>query len=318
MSAAWQAETRSRIGTRRPGPPHVFWLFVGPFLLGLLIFTYLPIGWGLGVSFFRAYNTLTPHQFVGLENYRSLLADAQFRGSLLTGLLFALFIIPTTFAGALVLAVLVDKLPRGSGLFRSVFFVPAACSYVVGALIWRTNLFNGLSFGFVNSLLGMAGLPPQGWITTVNPPLYWVAVTTLRLWLQLGPYMIIFLAGLQEIPTVLYEAAAVDGARTGWQTFRQITWPLLRNNSLAIAMLLTIAAVQAFDEFFNLFGSSTGGGPSAGGLLARPPMIYLYFVAFRDNNFGVGAAGTFILTALLILLVVVPARWFRFGSEERG
>jgi multiple sugar transport system permease protein len=313
-----ESRPRARQASRRLRAP-AFWLFVGPFLAGLTAFTFVPIAWGFVLSFFRARATATPTQFIGLDNYIVLLTSSAFQQALLTGVAFTIFIVPLSFAGALGLALMVHRLPVLSGASRSVFFLPAACSYVVGSLIWKMNIFNGLPFGLANSVLATFHVGPFAWIGTVSPPLYWVVLVTVRLWLQLGAFMIIFIAGIQEIPRPLYEAAAVDGARPGWQTFRHVTWPLLRNTSVAVGLLLAIGAVQAFDEFYNVFaGLSTGAGQgTAGSFLVRPPMVYLFNVAFTDADLGRGAAGTFIVTAVVVLFVIVPARRLGFGREQR-
>src|SRR6185295_11133432 len=121
-----------------------FWAFVGPMALGLFVFTYIPILWGLVLSFFDARLTITPHEFVGLTNYIEMLTDTNFTRSLVTFGLFALFIVPTTFLLSLGLALLVNGAGFGRGFFRSVFFLPTACSYVVASLVWKMNLFNSL------------------------------------------------------------------------------------------------------------------------------------------------------------------------------
>jgi multiple sugar transport system permease protein len=125
--------------------------------------------------------------------------------------------------------------------------------------------------------------------------------------------MIIFIAGLQEIPQELYEAARVDGGRTGWRTFRDITLPMLRNTSIAVLLLSLIAAFQAFDEFMNIFGST---GASAGNLsLARPPLVYLYQIGISNQNYGLASAGSFILVAIIIFVTLVQGRIFGFGRS---
>jgi multiple sugar transport system permease protein len=139
-------------------------------------------------------------------------------------------------------------------------------------------------------------------------------LVTVRLWLQLGFYMILFLAGLQEIPRHLYEAAAVDGASPGWATIRHITLPLLRNTSVSILLLTLIAAFQAFDEFYNVLGGTAAS--SGNQILARPPLVYLYAVALADQDYGRGNAGAFILTALIIVFTVIQGRLFGFGTRE--
>src|SRR6266540_2917454 len=251
-----------------------FWAFVGPMFIGLIVFTYIPIIWGLLLSFFEARRTVTPTQFVGLQNYITMINDSAFRQSLVTFALFALFIVPTTFAISLGLALLVNSVTHGQAFFRSVVWIG----------------------------------PPQ-------PPLYWVVLVTVRLWLQVGFYMILFLAGLQEIPRSLYEAAYVDGASSGWKTFRHITFPLLRNTTVAVVLLLLIAAFQAFDEFVNILSGAIAGSSNIN--LARPPLVYLYQVSIGDQDFGRGSAGAFILAAIIIVVTVIQGRLAGFGQGDR-
>lgn len=291
-----------------------FWAFVGPLALGLLIFVYVPIVWGFVISFFEARNTVTPSEFVGLTNYLDMLKDANFTKSLVTFMIFAVFIVPTTFFLSLGLALLVNSVTKGASFFRSVFFLPTACSYVVASMTWRMSIFNGLPFGFANIVLDWFNIDPIQWIGRPYPPYFWIVLVTVRLWLQLGFYMILFLAGLQEIDRSLYEAALVDGARRGWQTFRHITFPLLRNTSVSILLLSIIAAFQAFDEFYNVL--STGVGSSANITLARPPLVYIYQVAMADQNYGRGSAGAFILVAIIIIVTIIQSRFFGLGKAE--
>lgn len=289
----------------------LFWAFVGPLFLGLLLFVYVPIVWGFIISLSEARATVTPTAFVGVANYVAMLQDPYFIKALVTFGIFALFIVPTTFFGALGLALLVNGARHGQSFFRSVFFLPTACSYVVASITWRMSIFNGLPFGLANQVLGLLGIPYIQWIGTVNPPWYWVVLVTVRLWLQLGFYMILFLAGLQDIDRALYEAAYVDGAKPGWQTFRYITFPLLRNTSVSVLLLLFIAAFQAFDEFYNVL--STGVGSGANINLARPPLVYLYQVALANQNYGLGSAGAFILTAIILIVTLLQNRVFGLG-----
>src|SRR4029079_6303775 len=144
--------------------------------------------------------------------------------------------------------------------------------------------------------------------------LYWVVLVTVRLWLQVGFYMILFLAGLQQIDQTLYEAARVDGANKG-AMFRHITFPLLRNTSVAVVMLLLIAAFQAFDEFYNILGGAIAGSRHIS--LARPPLVYLYQGSIADQDFGRGSAGAFILAAIIIVVTVIQGRVVGFGRGDR-
>ena len=291
-----------------------FWVGVGPLLLGLLIFTYVPVIWGFILSFGNAQNTVFPTTFVGLQNYISMLTDSTFQHSLVTFAIFALFIVPTEFILALSLALLVNLVPRGKAFFRSVFFLPTACSFVAASLIWRSTLFNGLSSGAVNSLLHVFGIPPIAWISNTTFPWYWLVLVTVRLWVDLGFYMIIFLAGLQDIPRELYEAAQVDGAKRGWKTFRNITFPLLRNTSVLVVLLSMISAFQAFDEFYNVLSIATSGGGNAS--VAQTPLIYIYQVGFNSADYGRGTAGAFILTAIIVVVTIIQGRVTGFGRKD--
>jgi multiple sugar transport system permease protein len=154
-------------------------------------------------------------------------------------------------------------------------------------------------------------MEPIVWIGTASPPWHWVVLVSARLWLQVGFYMIIFLAGLQEIPRSMYEAAEVDGARPGWQTLRFITMPQMRATSISVLLLNFIAAFQAFDEFYNILGAA-----GANASLARPPLVYLYSIALADQDFGRGTAGAFILTAIILTVTLIQGRILGFGEKD--
>jgi multiple sugar transport system permease protein len=308
--SAAEGTTSTGGGRRRGirGTSLAFWLFVGPFLAGLLVFGYVPILWSLFLSFFDARNTVTPTDFVGLRNYADMLTDPNFLSSMVTFTVFAVFIVPLTFALSLGLALLVNGVRVARAFFRSVFFLPTACSYVVASLIWKLSIFNGVRFGLANTVLSWFGIENIAWLGTVDPPWYWIPLVTVRLWLQLGFYMILFIAGLQRIPTDLYEAAYVDGAKPGWQVFRFITFPQLRATSIAVLLLNLIAAYQAFDEFYNLVGQVN---------YARPPLVYLYSVSLGSiQDLGRGSAGALILAAIIMILTLVQSRIFGFGKAD--
>ena len=284
-----------------------FWMFVGPFGIGMLIFVYVPILWSAALSFFEAQDTVTPTKFVGLENFRLMLDDPTFRGSLVTFTVFAALVVPLTYVLALALALVVHRLRFARAFFRSVFFIPTACSYVVASLIWRMSIFSGVRFGLANQILSLFGVDNISWLITPSPPWYWIPLVTVRLWLQLGFYMILFLAALQAIPRELYEAAYVDGAAPGWQTFRHITLPQLRATSVAVLLLCIIAAYQAFDEFYNIMPQQAG--------LARPPLLVLYRIALgNQQDYGRGSAGAMILAAIIMLVTLLQGKLFGFGK----
>ena len=279
-----------------------FLAFVAPFAVGLLVFVYVPILWSAWLSFHEARNTLSPTRFVGFDNYARLLGDPLFRNSLLVFMGFAVVIVPLTYVCSLGLALLLNGMRHGQAFFRSVFFIPTAVSYVVAALVWRFGFFSGARFGMLNSLLRGLGGEPVNWFGGGNG-LYWVALITVRLWLQAGFYMILFIAGLQRIPPETYEAAALDGAH-GWRMLRFITLPQLRATSTAVIMLLLINAFQAFDEFYNMLGSINAYPP-----YGRPPLVHLYLTALGggQQDLGVGGAGTMILASIIMLFSVTQS-----------
>ncbi|EWC59835.1 sugar ABC transporter permeases protein [Actinokineospora spheciospongiae] len=289
-----------------------FWLFVGPFAAGLLLFTYVPIGWSAYLSFFDAHNTVTPTEFVGLDNYTDMLTDRAFLDSIGTFSAFAALIVPTTVVLSLLLALLVNQVRVARAFVRSVFFLPFACSYVVASLVWKMSLFSGVDTGVVNTVFGWFGGEPQAWVGTVDPPLYWVVLVTVRLWLQLGFYMVLFLAALQRIPDHLYEAAWTDGASPGWQTFRHVTLPGLRGALVAVLVLNLINAYQAFDEFYNILGDARGYPP-----FARPPLVYLYYTSLGSGgqDLGRGSAGALVLALLIALVTLLSGRVLRRSSS---
>ncbi|MET9328630.1 sugar ABC transporter permease [Tsukamurella sp. NPDC003166] len=294
---------RTERGGWRDSPHLWFWVLTGPFLAGLTMFVVVPIGWSVWLSLFEARNTVTPTHFVGLDNYRDMLGDPAFRSSLVTFVVFAVILVPLTFAGSLALAVLVNGVRLFQRFFRSVFFLPMACSYVAASLIWRGAIFPGVPTGVANTALRAVGLEPVAWLSVVHPPWYWLVLVTVRLWLQLGFYMILFLAALQRVPATLYEAAALDGA-SGWTVFARITLPQLRAVSVAVLLLATVNAFSAFDEFYGVMSTAQGYPP-----YARPPLVYLYYVAVGNGqDFGSGGAGGVILTMLIALFALLQGR----------
>ena len=317
-----------------PNPPDIFELGPGVSIDGVKAKLYAPLDDLFTPEVKAAFhpqdmavNTVDGHiygvkdleDFTVLYYRKSLLQQAgvkppTFTRSLTTFFVFALLITPLTVLCSLGLALLVNNIPFARGFFRSVFFIPSACSVVVAAMIWRDSLFLGTAQGFFNVLLGYFHIDPIIWISdNYTFPWYWVVLVSCRLWLGLGFNMVLFLAGLQQISPSLYEAAFVDGAKQGWQTFRNITFPLLRNTTAILISLNLISAFQAFDEFYNILGGTYGG---ANMNLAKTPLIYLFQVAFQDQDYGKGSAGAFILAGIIVLVTIVQTRFYGFGNAE--
>jgi multiple sugar transport system permease protein len=309
VTAAATAARSVRGRSRRPRTDEAsFWIFVGPFVVGLLLFTLVPIAWAAVLSVFNSYGTVYPTEFVGLRNFTDILTNSEFLRSLGTFTIFAALIVPVTMAFALALALLMDRLPFAVGFFRSVFFLPVACSYVVASLIWKLGIFNGLNSSLANQVIvALGGEQVFNWLT--QSPLYWILLVTVRLWLQVGFYMLLISAALQRIPDTLYEAAALDGVSRGWGRLRHITLPQLRSTLSAVLLLLLIAAFQAFDEFYNILGQ----GPTA-----RPPLVYLFQTALRQQDFGHGSAGALVLTAVMVVVALAQNRFIGFGANDES
>lgn len=304
-SAGTTATTSNK--KRRRNDAIIFWFMVGPVVLGLLLFIFTPIVWGFLVSLHKSRGTVNLEEYVGLANYYNILTDEDYLKSLLFITQFSLFIVPVTYALSLFLAVMVQNAAWGKGVFRTIFFMPTAISYVIAAMIWRMAIFSGLPYGFANWIIWItAEIEPIAWIGTIRPPWHYMVLVTVRLWLQVGFYMILFIAGMQDIPQEMYEAARVDGAESKWTLFRHITFPLLRNTSIFVLLVNLVHAFQAFAEFYNILGATW----TAGGLLslARPPLLYLYQVAMNQQFYGTGTAGAFILVLIIFVVTVIQSR----------
>ena len=180
------ARARRALATRRWRNNLVFWTMVGPLLIGTILFSFGPLLWGLLVSLFESRLRIDLDRFVGLDNYRYVLTNEAFLKSLWTVVIFAAFIVPTTFSLAMLLAVLVQNAAFGRAFFRSVFFMPTAISYVIASLLWRMSIFSGLPYGVANQVLWLFKAQPIPWIGLAQPPVYWLVLVTVRLWLQLG------------------------------------------------------------------------------------------------------------------------------------
>lgn len=303
------ASERKTEKDRRPGVPgrrrisrkHREWLaaflFITPDALGLLVFLGIPMVLALGLGFFDV-SGFGGFAFAGLANYKRMLSDPLFLESLKVTVLYVGGFVAGNFVVSLCLALLVkQKLPL-VGVFRSMFFLPNVVSLVVIGLVWRFMLTD--SVGVVNQVLEAVGIGSRSWLGNPSTALFTVVVVSI--WFFMGYYMVIFLAGLQEIPQEYYDAAKVDGARS-WQTFRHITWPLLKPTSFFVLLVSTItgvAGLQAFDLIYVM----TKGGPANSTSLG---IFYIYQQAFQFNDFGYAAA---MASFLVLVLLAATAAMF--------
>ncbi|MEZ4727201.1 MAG: sugar ABC transporter permease [Caldilineaceae bacterium] len=274
--------------------------FLAPGLLGLLVFTVIPVVASFGLAF-TDWNLLSPPAWIGVDNFRAMLNDQVLWIALRNTLTYAVMIIPTSTALALLLALALNREFTGIALFRLAFLIPGVTSLVAIAMVWRW-LYND-QFGLINAGLRAIGLPAVGWLTTTT----WVlpAIVLMNLWSGAGFDSIIYLAALRNIPRHLYEAAELDGAN-GWHRFWRITFPLLMPIHFYNLVIGVIGAFQVFDVVYIM----TQGGPQ---FASRVYAYHLYLEAFRRFNMGYAAAMAWFL--FLIILVITLIQWRVIGRH---
>jgi multiple sugar transport system permease protein len=283
-------------------------LFASPWLIGTVLFLIGPIVASVLLSF-TDWNLITPARWVGLENYRDMVADRDFRQSINVTLYFAVLAIPLYQVAGVALALLLNQRLRGMYLFRTILFLPAVLSGVAVAVLWA-QLLNP-DVGVINQFLRGIGIDdPPRWLNSST----WAvpAVVLMGLW-GVGSGAIIYLAGLQNIPPALYQAAKIDGAGT-WQTFRHITLPLLTPTLLFTLLVGVIGAFQVFDAAY-ILGGSRGG--TRGSLLFY--VLNLWNEGFRNGRFGYASALAWVLVivaaVVIVLIFKTSSRWVYYESE---
>ena len=284
-------------------------VFISPWLVGFLIFTLGPVVASLVLSLTR-YELITPPQWVGIDNYVTLMAeDRLFRFSLYNSAYYTLFSVLLGVAVAFGLAVLLNQKLPGMRIYRTAFYLPVVTSGVAVALLW-VWLFNA-QFGLINFLLRSIGLRGPGWL--VDPKWAKPAFILMSLW-GTGGTAIIFLAGLQGVPRSLYEAAAIDGANA-WRRFWHVTVPMMSPVIFFNVVMGTIGSFQVFTQAYVM----TEGGPQNATLFY---VLYLFKQGFRLFRMGYAAAMAWILFVIILSLTLVQLRlarrWVYYEGELRG
>jgi multiple sugar transport system permease protein len=277
--------------------------FLAPDVLGLALFVGAPVIFAVWVSL-HGWDGLAPMRWVGMGNYRQLLADPRWWASVRVTAGFVLLHVPLLLLASLGLALLVDRRLPGRDLFRTAYFVPVAISLVIMSVLWGYILEP--SFGVLNYLLGLVGIGPQPWLSSVGQAL--PTLVAISAWKFMGYYMVIFLAGLQNIPAEYYEAARVDGAGR-WATFRSLTLPLLKPVTFFVLVIIMIRSFQVFDQVYVL----TQGGPAYATYVV---VYYVYELAFRFMRLGYASAASVALFLLLLVLTALANRLFRSGAVD--
>ncbi|MFC5452170.1 carbohydrate ABC transporter permease [Paenibacillus aestuarii] len=272
--------------------------FIAPYFIFFIIFSIVPIFYGLWVSFHK-WTLVGKDHFVGLENYIYALKDIDFWLSLWHTTLFVMISTPVLVTIPFVLALVIDQKMRGRTLLRTVFFTPNILSVSVVSSVWIFVLqpYSGL----LNTLLHKIGIQQElFWLS--EPGLAWISIVMITLWWTEGFNMMIYLAGLQDIPTEHYEAATIDGAGA-WQKLRYITLPAMRG----VFVLLTVLQVIANFKIFGQVWLVTHGGP---GNQTRTMIQYIYETGFSANELGRATAMSFIFFVLLITLSFLQFKFF--------
>lgn len=284
-------------------------LFVTPSIVAMGIFIYGFIGWTGLISFTKWNDVLPDYTRVGFENYRKLFTNMRFQIDLHNTLVFTVIFVTSCLLIGLLLAVLIDQRIKGEGIFRNLFLLPMALSFIVSGVIWHW-LFNPGSIQMgnigVNQLFEKVGLNFLicGWYTDPNIGIKAVAIAAI--WQFSGYTMALYLAGLKGIPLELREAAAIDGANQ-WKIFYHITLPFLRPITFGAIIILGHISLKIFD----LIVAMTGSGPA---FSSDVPAFFMYDTTFRGNHFAQGASIAIILL-LLVSLLIIPYLITTFRKE---
>ena len=315
---AAQAAPKARVGTRKRTAKErrralQGYALLSPWLIGFFLFTFVPILASITLSFTK-YSALRPPEFIGLKNYRTALTgeDPLVWSSIARTFYFAFLSVPLSLTGSLLVAVLLNQQLNFTAIWRTFFFLPTLTPTVASAYIWRLLL--NPDIGMLNYLLNRVGLPsPPRWFGTME----WVipALAMIGLWGSVGgSSMIIFLAGLQDVPVELIEAAEIDGAGT-WRKFWSITLPMLSPVIFFNLVMGIIRALRVFDVAF----IATAGGPSNA---SRFISLHIYQTAFVRYEMGYAAALAWILVVIIVTLTILQfrlsGRWVFYQGETRS
>ena len=274
------------------------WLFITPVLLWLLVFTAFPLVYSLYLSF-REWNPLFLDDYVGLANYAELMQDRVFLTAYRNALVYAALTIPAGLVWGIAVALAVQRI-RGRAFFRALYFLPTVTSSVAIAIVW--SLVYQQDYGLMNSLLRYVNVQGPNWLGHSSWAL--LSISIVVVWAGTGFWMIVFLAGLLDIPQEYYDAAKVDGA-TGWQSLRRITLPLL---SPTIFYYITNGLITVWVQFEIPF-VMTAGGPANATLM---PALHLYNEAWTQLRMGYASAMAWVMAIIIFIITAL-----HFGLSRR-
>lgn len=279
-----------------------FYLAISPWLLGFLLLTIGPILISFCLSF-TAWDAMTPAVFVGLDNYKMMLTDGQFYSSLRITLTYVVTAVPSSLIFALCLAMILNTDVPGKGFFQTIFYFPATVSGVAVFMAWG-YLYDPMS-GPLNYMLSLLGIQGPGWLTSTKWAL--TALIIMNLFFC-GGQMLIFLAGLKQIPKTYYEAAMIDGAGA-WRIFWRITLPQLMPVFGFNLIMGLVNGIQVFSQAFAM----TAGGPAKSTYFY---VFYLYQTAFKFQDFGYASAMAWSLCIVIMLCALIAMKVRKKGEKE--
>ncbi|OME89839.1 ABC transporter permease [Paenibacillus lautus] len=278
---------------------------LAPILLLFAVFAFLPIAWSLGLSVFK-YDPLSSNAlFVGAENYIRMFEDAVFLKSLWVTFKFVAITVLVNIIITLLIASAIQRVRIRwlKNLFRTVFFLPTIAPLAGTAIVWNT-MFN-YNNGLFNMLLSKVNVAPIEWLSDPHYALYSVIMMTL--WADIGYNIVLFIAGLDSIPDMYYEAAILEGA-SRWHIFRRITLPLLRRTMLFVSVTTVVSYFQAFPQFQIM----TKGEPFNE---TRVLALHIYDQAFSNSNMGYASAMATVFLVIILLVTLLQLRWGRTQWE---
>ena len=277
--------------------------FLAPFVVLYVLFIVGPALYGLVMSFFDTSMVKSGlSTFAGLQNYADALGSSDFWSSLWHTFWFTILTTPPLVLLAMVFALLANRVGRGRWFYRLAFFLPYVLPSAVVALIWMWIMSPGI--GLLDTALAQIGVSAPNWLGSESWAMPALALTTV--WWTLGFNFVLYLAGLQEIPRDLYEAAALDGA-SPWQQIRHVTIPLLGRTTTLVAVLQVIASLKVFDQMYIM----TSGGPNYS---TRSLLQYVYDESFTNYRVGYASAVSMLFFVVVLAVSVV---WFRLVRSQQ-
>ncbi|HYW85598.1 MAG TPA: sugar ABC transporter permease, partial [Spirochaetia bacterium] len=239
---------------------------------------------------------------VGLANYGSIFADPVFVKSLVNTAKYAVFGAPAVIVLSLCIALILDRLPRGKGIYRLIYVLPYITPVVAVAWVWRW-MFQSPPLGIINALFVSVGLRAHEFLNSPTQAL--PSILAVNVWIELGYCTIVFLAGIQTIPSSIMEAARMDGA-SGWQLLRGIILPLLLPVTLLLVVVEVIQFLRIFTQVYNLSYQALGGPLDS----TKSAALYIYQKAFTSFDMGVAASASLVLFVIILAVTLVQLRLF--------